>query len=160
MFGSPGLGMGRMDIKNPASEMLAFPSSNIVPERVAEFAVMVMASPVRTNGRKYSGLGDVPGLVTLSSLGELVLLSTIIPVPLLSTGVLVFESTIVVPLLSGSPGSVELFSLLVSDVLFPSVDGLLPLSDTKSDQSYGQFGLEENDWWIKPLLVSERKSIS
>ena len=103
VFGSPSLGKGRVDIKNPLSEMLEFPSSNIVPERVAEFAVMVMASPVRTNGRKYSGLGDVPGLLTLSSLGELVLLSTIIPVPLLSTGVLVFESTIVVPLLSGSP---------------------------------------------------------
>ena len=134
MFGSPGLGMGKMDIKNPASEMLVFPSSNIVPERVAEFAVIVLASPVRTSGRKYSGVGEIPGLVTLSSLGELVLLSTTIPVPLPSKGVLVFESMIVVPLLSESPGSVELFSFPVSDVLFPSVAGLLPLPATYSDQ--------------------------
>ena len=87
--------MGRMDIKNPASEMLAFPSSNIVPERVAEFAVIVLASPVRTSGRKYSGVGEIPGLVKLSSLGDVVLLST----------------TMVVPLLSGFPGPVELFSV-------------------------------------------------
>ena len=111
MFGSPNLGMGRVDIRNPASEMVAWPSSSALPERVAEFAVMALASPVRTSGRKYSGVGEVPGLVILSSLGDVVLLSTIMVVPLLSTGVVLFESTILVPLLSGSPGSVELFSV-------------------------------------------------
>ena len=50
-----GCGRGRVERRNPRSEMFAFPSSNTLPSKMAESRVIPFACPVRTNGRKYSG---------------------------------------------------------------------------------------------------------
>ena len=62
-----------MERRIPCSEIVLLPSSIMIPEIVTELEVIALACPVRTNGRKYSGSGDLPGLVVLLSLGDVVL---------------------------------------------------------------------------------------